>query len=106
MKEAEDLVARVRGNFDEEERRDLVADELIRLNADPLLYKAVVSPDAEEPPATLLDAKEMYRKERMNGATGRNQLNRLERVCRRIEGALGPLHKLALVDLKREQGTL
>ena len=70
----------MRGSFDEDERRDLVADELIRLKADPLLCKAVVSPDAEDPPATFLDAKEMYRKERMNGATGRNQLNRLERV--------------------------
>ena len=40
----------------------------------------------------------------MNGATERNQLNRLERVCRRIEGALGALDTLAPVDLKREHG--
>ena len=104
VKEAEEMVASIKGNFSEAGRREVLADELRRAEADPVLYKAVVSPDAEEPPVTMLDAKEMYRTERMNGAEGRNQKNRLERVCRRIEEALGPLNKLALVDLKREHG--
>jgi len=102
VKEAEELVAGVSGVRDEDEARMVVADDLERRGADPVLYRAVVSPEAEEPPVTMLDAKEMYRTERMGGAHGRNQKNRLERVCRRIEASLGPLDKLALVDLKRE----
>ena len=61
-----------------------------------------VAPQSKEPPVTMLDAKKMYREERMAGATGRNQANRLERVCRRIEKALGPLERLTLTGLKRE----
>lgn len=102
VKEAEQLVAGVSGVRSEHEARQVVADDLERRGADPVLYRAVVTPEAEEPPITLLDAKEMYRIERMSGAHGRNQKNRLERVCRRIEASLGPLNKLALVDLKRE----
>lgn len=102
VKEAEELVAGVLGVNSEHEARQLASDDLERRGADPILYRAVISPDAEEPAITMLDAKEMYRTERMAGAHGRNQKNRLERVCRRIEGSLGPLNKLVLVDLKRE----
>lgn len=101
-KEAEAMVASVRGNFSDDERREILADDLERRGADPMLYEAVVTPEAKAPAVTMLDAKEIYRKERMNGAVGRNQTNRLERICRRIETTLGPLGKLALVDLKRE----
>ncbi len=100
--EAEEMAASVNGTLTEDERREVLADDLERRDGDPVLYRAVVSPEAEEPPITMIDAKEMYRKERMAGAQGRNQKNRLDRVCRRIESSLGPLHKLALVDLKRE----
>ena len=102
VKEAEELLAGISGVRDEDEARQLLADDLAARGADPVLYKAVVSPEAEEPPVTLLDAKNMYRIERMAGAEGRNQKNRLERICRRIVASLGPLNKLALVDLKRE----
>lgn len=44
----------------------------------------------------------MYRADRMARTHGRNQRYRLERVRRRIETSLGPLNKLALVELKRE----
>ncbi|PRY78340.1 hypothetical protein CLV80_104309 [Yoonia maritima] len=101
--EAEALVRGITGVRSEDEARQVLADDLRHRGADPVLYRAVVEPEADEPAVTMLDAKEMYRKERMGGATGRNQLNRLERVCRRIEGSLGPLNKIALVDLKREQ---
>lgn len=104
VKEAKAMKAAVIGARDEDEAQEILADDLNRRGADPVLIKAVMQPDAEAPPVTMLDAKEMYRKERMNGAEGRNQKNRLERVCRRIEAALGPLNKLALVDLKREHG--
>ncbi|WP_143514523.1 hypothetical protein [Primorskyibacter flagellatus] len=102
VKEAEELVAGVSGVNSEDEARQVVGDDLKRRGADPVLYRAVMSPEAEEPPITMLDAKEMYRTERMAGAHGRNQKNRLERVCKRIESSLGSLDKLVLVDLKRE----
>ncbi|MFO7770210.1 MAG: hypothetical protein R6V38_02460 [Roseovarius gahaiensis] len=102
--EAEAVVAAIKGGLDDGDRREVLAEDLYRRGADPILVKAVVQPEAEEPPVTLLDAKTMYQEQRMGGATGRNQRNRLERVCRRVERALGPLRKLALVDLKRAHG--
>ncbi len=102
VQEAESLLAGIKGARDEDEARWLLASDLELRGADAMLYRAVVSPDAVAPAVTMLDAKEMYRKERMGGATGRNQQNRLDRVCRRIEISLGPLNKLALVNLKRE----
>lgn len=104
VKEAEELVAGVQGARNEDEARQLLADDLAAHAVDPVLYRAVISPEADEPSITMQDAKEMYRAERMEGAQGRNQKNRLERVCRRVERSLGPLNKLALVDLKREHG--
>ena len=100
--EAEAIVASVKGARDDDDARRLVAEDLQRRKGDPLLYRAVIAPEAEEPAVTLLDAKEMYRTERLAGAHGRNQKNRLDRVCRRVEASLGPLNKLAVVDLKRE----
>ncbi len=78
VKEAEELVAGIKGVRNDDEARRVLADDLERAGADSMLYKAVVSPDEEEPPVTMADAKEMYRQERMKGATGRNQQNRLE----------------------------
>lgn len=101
VKEAEAMVASVSGNLSEDERREVLADDLRHRGANPMLYKAVVMPEAESPAVTMLDAKELYRRERMSGAVGRNQKNRLDRVCRRIETTLGPLGKLPLVELKR-----
>ncbi len=102
VKEAEAMVASLRGNLSEDERREVLADDLRHRGANSMLYKAVVMPEAEAPAVTMLDAKELYRRERMSGAVGRNQKNRLDRVCRRIETTLGPLGKLPLVELKRE----
>lgn len=70
VKEAEELVAGVSGVGDEDEARQVVADDLERRGADPILYRAVVSPEAKEPPVTMMDAKEMYRTERMGGRMG------------------------------------
>jgi integrase len=102
MKEAEALVASIKGGGSDDERREILGDSLREHGADPVLYNAVVNPEAKAPAVTMLDAKEIYRKERMNGALGRNQKNRLDRVCARIEATLGPLATLSLVDLKRE----
>jgi len=100
--EAQQMLNGVSGFRDEDERRDILADDLAQRGADPLLYRAVVSPQAEEPQVTLKDARNMYLKENMKGATGRNQMNRLDRVCARVAKSLGPLDRLPLVDLKRE----
>jgi len=104
LKEAEAMLSAIKGGLSEDDRREVLADELHRIGADPVLVKAVAAPQSDAPPVTMLDAKEMYRRERMNGADGRNQKNRLERVCKRLEASLGPLDKLPLVKLKREHG--
>jgi hypothetical protein len=77
VKEAEAMVAAMSGGTSEDDRRDILADDLRHRGADPILYRAVMMPDVEAPEVTMLDAKEIYRKERMNGAVGRNQANRL-----------------------------
>ncbi|MCZ4269886.1 hypothetical protein O4H48_18440 [Rhodobacteraceae bacterium G21628-S1] len=59
VKEAEALVAGIRGVRDEHEARQVLADDLRARKADPVLYKAVVSPEAEESPITMQDAKEV-----------------------------------------------
>lgn len=104
QKEADTMLSAIKGSLSEDDKREVLADDLHRRGSDPMLVKAVSAPQSDEPSVTMLDAKEMYIKERMDGAKGRNQKNRLDRVCRRIEAALGPLHKLALVDLKRIHG--
>ncbi|MBM05938.1 MAG: integrase [Oceanibulbus sp.] len=102
-RDAAAMLAAFKDDLTEDERRELLGDELERREADPVLYRAVVEPDAPEPKPTLLDAKNMYLQERLEGGTGRNNKNRLDRVCKRIEATLGPLNKLSLVDLTRDQ---
>jgi len=102
LSDAAGMLAAIKGEMSEDERREVLGDDLERRGADPVLYKAVVMPQAEEPKVTMLDAKNMYLQERMEGGTGRNQQNRLDRVCARVEVTLGPLGKLALVDLNRD----
>jgi integrase len=109
VQEANSLCDGVIGFDTYEEARSVVEDDLMRRNADPLLIRAVQDPHNRtesnpKPPVTLLDAKKMYFAERMNEGSGRNQRNRLERVCRRIEAALGPLDDLPLSQLRREHG--
>jgi integrase len=101
--EAAAMLAAFKDDLTEDERRELLGDELERQGADPVLYQAVVMPESEAPKVTMLDAKNMYLQERLAGGTGRNNKNRLDRVCKRVEVTLGPLDKLALVDLTRDQ---
>ncbi|MGX0975211.1 integrase [Roseovarius sp. MBR-51] len=100
--EAKAMVAAIKGSLEEDERREILADDLHQRGADPILVKAVMQPEAEEPPVTMLDAKKMYFAERVEGEKGRYKRDQLERVCSRVEKALGPLSKLPLVDLKQE----
>lgn len=92
------------GDLSDDDRQEVLADDLHRRGADPVLVRAVMTPDAEEPPVTMQDAKHMYEQERLGENPGRNQKNRLERVCRRVEAALGPLSKLPLADLRDAHG--
>jgi hypothetical protein len=103
LAEAEAMVAAIKATLSDDERRKVLADDLHCCGSAPVLLKAVVAPQAEEPPITMLDAKKISREERVAGATGRNQAYRLDRVGHRIQKAAGPLDKLPLVDLKREQ---
>ena len=104
LRQAEAMLEAIKGNLSEDDKREILAEDLHGRGADPVLIKAITAPSSEVPPVTMLDAKEMYIKERLAGVKGRNPKNRIDRVCRRIEKALGPLNKLALVDLKREHG--
>ena len=100
--EAEAMLSAIKGGLGEDDRREVLADDLHQRGADPVLVKAVMAPEAKEPPVTMLDAKKMYFAERIEGEKGRNNRDQLERVCGRVEKALGPLRKLPLVNLKRE----
>jgi integrase len=92
------------GDLSDDDRQEVLADDLNRRGADPLLIRAVMAPDAEEPPVTMLDAKRMYEQEKLGANPGRNQRNRLERVCKRMEAALGPLGKLSIAGLRSAHG--
>lgn len=83
-------------------RRDIIAEELVRTGADPLLYKAVTQPDAEAPPATLADAVRVYAEEKIGDNPTKSARNTFNKIKRRLEASLGPLDQMALVDLKRE----
>ena len=66
--EAEEMVRSVRGlsgselseDGGDQERREVVTDELERIGADPLLYRAVTQPEAEAPQATVADAVKVW----------------------------------------------
>ncbi|WP_170831427.1 hypothetical protein [Jannaschia faecimaris] len=92
------------GDLSEDDRQAVLGDDLQRRGADPVLIRALMTPGAEEPTVTLQDAKEMYRKRRVDGSRGRYKANQLDRVCGRVEAALGSLRTLPLVDLKRAHG--
>ena len=101
--EADRLLQGAKGR-NEDEVRQVVADGIAQREGDPMLYKAVLTPDASPPQHTLSDAWSLYAQERLAGPQGRSGLNRLERVRKRVEGALGPLSKLPLSSLKRDHG--
>lgn len=88
----------------EDEIRQIVADDIAQRQGDPVLHRAVLTPDAPAPQHTLSDAWSRYAQARLSGPQGRSGLNRLERVRRRAEGALGSLSGIAMADLKREHG--
>ncbi|NDR56160.1 site-specific integrase [Aliiruegeria sabulilitoris] len=82
-------------------RREVLADELERTNADPLLFRAVVQPDAPPPPPTIADAVRVYEKEKLGRNPKKSARDTFRRVQRRLEESLGPLDSFPLEDLKR-----
>lgn len=102
QKEAEKLLEGSYGG--EEVVRQVLAEDLAQRQADPLLYRAVIQPDASTPAYTLADAFDLYGKERVEGQEGRSQKNRLSRVRRKTEAALGKSSQLLMVDLRRKHG--
>lgn len=89
----------------EEHAREVVAASLLAQGADPRLYRAVVAPDAKPPAATLRDAVNLYLREKLGGDDAdKKDTQRVERVFARIAKAVGPLDKLALVDLRHKHG--
>lgn len=92
---------------EEDEARALLAESLASSGADPRLYAAVVRPDAPPPAATLRDAVNVYLEKKV-GTSGshadKKDSQRVERVFARAAKALGPLEKLALVDLRHKHG--
>lgn len=99
--EAERLTSGIVG--DVEAAEDALAEDAQR-NADPLLYRAIKTPNAEKPKPTLADAFTIYADMKIDDTQGRHPRNRLDRVRRRLEKALGPLNRLPLEDLKRADG--
>ena len=107
--EAEALVRSVRGaladHFEDggdEERRQIVADEIERTKGDPMLYRAVTQPNATPPPVTLADAAGVYERERLGENPKKSAWNTFNKIKRRLETTLGPLDSLPLVSLTRE----
>ena len=79
--EADRLLEGARGR-DVDDVRQIVADDIAQRQGDPMLHRAVLTPDAAPPSHTLADAWSLYAQERLAGPQGRNGLNRLERCGR------------------------
>lgn len=102
QQEAERLLEGARG--DDEEIRQVLAEDIAQRQGDPLLYKAVIQPDAAPPAYTLADAFDLYEREKIDESQGRGPRNRLARGRRKTEEALGKLSKLPIADLRRQHG--
>lgn len=82
--------------------RGLIAEGLAKLpDTDPLLIRAVLNPESDPPEVTLKNAANLYVKDKSMDDKARVGF---DRICRRLEEALGPLDNLALKSLKREHG--
>ncbi|WP_375699786.1 tyrosine-type recombinase/integrase [Pseudophaeobacter sp. TrK17] len=102
QQEAQRLLEGAHGG-DEVVRREL-AEDIAQRQGDPMLYKAVIQPEAAPPAYTLADAFDLYEREKIDESQGRGPRNRLARVRRKAEQALGKLSKLPIADLRRQHG--
>ncbi|QIE45325.1 tyrosine-type recombinase/integrase [Pseudohalocynthiibacter aestuariivivens] len=102
QQEADRLLKGSRGG--DEVVRQVLAEDIAQRQGDPMLYRAVVQPDAAPPAYTLADAFEFYKREKIDENQGRGPKNRLTRVRKKTEEALGKLSKLPMADLRRQHG--
>lgn len=100
---AEGLLEGVTG-LDEIDARGIIGHDLKAQGADPLVVKALLNPQAAPPKATLQDAAQMYLNLKVKD--NHQKKVRFDRTKGRMEAVLGPLTKLALVDLRREHGRM
>ena len=71
--EAEAMIAAIKGGLDDDDRRDVLAEDLHRRGADPVLVKAVTQPEAEAPPARRWSAGQRWKM--LPGQNGRTRRN-------------------------------
>ncbi|WP_394197744.1 tyrosine-type recombinase/integrase [Litoreibacter albidus] len=102
QQEAQRLLEGAHGG-DEVVRR-VLAEDIAQRQGDPMLYRAVIQPDAAPPAYTLADAFDLYEREKIYESQGRGPRNRLARVRRKTEEALGKLSKLPIANLRRQHG--
>lgn len=88
----------------EEVVRRVLAEDIAQRQGDPMLYRAVIQPDAAPPAYTLADAFDLYERVKIDESQGRGPRNRLARVRKKTEEALGKLPKLPIANLRRQHG--
>lgn len=100
---AEEMIAGAQGLEDDPRyAAELIGDWLSKQkDTDPVLLRAVKTPDAPAPKLTLDDAKKMYARDKR---LPKEELVRLDRITKRLEEALGPLTELPVENLRREHG--
>jgi len=99
----EELVSETMGPEDDPEfaAREVAKGLAPRPNIDPMLLKALVNRETGTSKLSLQDAKTMYARDKR---MPENEVVRLDRITRRLEGALGPLNKVTLEGLRRDHG--
>jgi integrase len=102
QQEAQRLLEGARGG--DEVVRQVLAEDIAQSQGDPMLYRAIIQPDAAPPAYTLADAFGLYEREKIDESQGRGPRNRLARVRRKTEEALGKLSKLPIANLRRQHG--
>ncbi|THH38086.1 hypothetical protein E4Z66_00470 [Aliishimia ponticola] len=102
LQEAQRLLEGAHGG--DELVRQVLAEDIARHQGDPMLYRAVIQPDAAPPAYTLADAFDLYAREKIDDSQGRGPRNRLARVRKKTEEALGKLSKLPIAELRRQHG--
>lgn len=98
--EAEAMLSAISGLPDENDRRDVLGEELIKAGYRSSLVREVLDPSVTGPQHTLEDARQLYLKERIGD--DRPKTVRLDRICNRMVETLGSLKDFPLADLKRE----
>jgi integrase len=116
--EAEAMVLSLGGGRDhfedggDQERRDILAEDLEKTGADPELRRMVIAVERDDytgkiepiapPPVTLADAAKIYERERLGDNPSKSARNTFKKIKRRLQSSLGPLDSVAMTSLTRE----